>query len=67
MEVIGQNNDGFHREWPALAGRQERGAQMVDMFGEESPAAFQDGDREKEGASRNNGAAVSGHRFVYPD
>ena len=61
MQVIGQNNDGFDSEWSTLAGRHERGAKMVNVFGQEVAAAFQQGNRKKERTSRNHGADVLGH------
>jgi hypothetical protein len=78
MEMIGQDNDGFDREWAALTGRLEYLPRVVNVFGQESPAAFQQRNREKERAARNKGAnilwyklgltqiAEGGMRFAFP-
>jgi hypothetical protein len=63
MEVIGQDNDGLDREWPALAGRLEHLPKVVKVFGQESPAAFQQRNREKERAARNKGANILRHKL----
>ena len=54
----GQNNAGLDREWSALTGRHERRPQIVNAFGKEFPAASPERDRERERASRNEGANV---------
>jgi hypothetical protein len=41
MQVIGQNNDGLDGEWPASAGLMEHLPKVVNVFGQEFPAAFQ--------------------------
>ena len=77
MQVIGQNNDGLDGEWPALTGRLEHLPKVVNVFGQEFPAAFQERDREKERTARNKGANVvaakiavalaeGGMRFTFP-
>jgi hypothetical protein len=61
MEVIRQDNDGIDREWPALAGRLEHLPKFVNVFGQESSAAFQQRNREKKRAAGNKGAYVLRH------
>ena len=61
MQVIGQNNDGIDSEWPASAGRLEHLPKVVDVFGQKFSAAFQQRDREEEGAAGDKGADVLGH------
>jgi hypothetical protein len=63
MEVIGQDNDGLDREWPALAGRLEHLPKVVNVFGQESQAAFQQRNREKKRAARNKGANILRHKL----
>ena len=63
MEVIGQDNDGLDREWPALAGRLEHLPRVVNVFGQESPAAFQQRNREKERAARSKGTNILRKKF----
>ena len=65
MKVIGQNNDGLDGEWPALAGRLEHLPKFVNVFGQESSAAFQQRNREKKRAAGNKGAYVLRHDFSY--
>ena len=50
MQVIGQNNDGLDRERSTLTGRLEHSPKIVNVFGQEFPAAFQPRHREKERA-----------------
>jgi hypothetical protein len=40
MQVIGQNHDGFDGKWPASAGRLENLPKLVNVFGQEFPAAI---------------------------
>ena len=47
-------------KWPAAAGRLENLPKVVNIFGQEFPAAFQEGDREDEGAAGNKSAEVLG-------
>jgi hypothetical protein len=56
MQVIGQNDHGLDRERSTLTGRLEHSPKIVNGFGQEFPAAFQERDREKERASWNKGA-----------
>ena len=56
MQVIGQNGDGLDGERLALSGRPEHSPKIVNVFGQEFPAVFQQRDREKERASWNKGA-----------
>jgi hypothetical protein len=62
MQVIRQNVDAIPREWSTLPGRRERRPEMVKGFGQEGPAAFQQSDREEEGAARDKGADISRHK-----
>jgi hypothetical protein len=41
MQVIGQKNDGLNDKWPALAGNLEHLPKVVNVFGQEFPAALQ--------------------------
>jgi hypothetical protein len=54
--LIGQNDNGFSCERSALAGRHKRHPEIVKVFGQEIPAAFQERDRKKERSSWNQGA-----------
>jgi hypothetical protein len=63
MQVIGQNNDGLDGEWSPSAGRLEHLPKVVNIFGQEFPAAFQQRDREKEHAAWNQGVYVLRHDF----
>jgi hypothetical protein len=63
MPVIGQNDHGLDSERSTLTGRLEPSPKIVNVFGQESPAAFQQRDREKERASWNQGANVLRHDF----
>jgi len=58
MQVIGQNHDGLDGEWPASVGRLEYLPKVVNVFGQEFPAAFQQRDCEEERAARNKGANI---------
>jgi len=58
MQVIGQNNAGLDGKWSASAGRLEHLPKVVNVIGQEFPAAFQQRDCEKERAARNNGANI---------
>jgi hypothetical protein len=49
-----------------LTGRLEHSPKIVNVFGQEFPAAFQQGHREKERASWNKGANVLRHDFSLP-
>ena len=51
MQVIGQNNDGLDGKWSTLTGRLENCSKIVNVFGQEFPAAFQQRHLEKERAS----------------
>jgi len=62
MQVIGQNNDGLDRKWSASAGRLEHPPKVINVFGQEFPAAFQQRDREEERAAGNKGADILGHK-----
>ena len=62
MPVIGQNNDSREGKWPASAGRLEHLPKLVNVFGPEFPAAFQQLDREEEGAARNKGPNILRHK-----
>ena len=55
MQVIGQNDHGLDSERSTLTGRLERRPYIVDVFGQELPAAFQERDRKKERASWHKG------------
>ena len=63
MQVIGQNNDGLDGEWSASAGRLEHLPKIVNVFGQEFPATFQQRNREKERAARNKGANILRHKL----
>jgi len=41
MEVIGQNDNGLDSERSTLTGRLEHSPKIVNVFGQEFPAAFQ--------------------------
>jgi hypothetical protein len=41
MQVIRQNDDGIDSEWSTLAGRHECRPEIVNVLGQEVPAAFQ--------------------------
>ena len=62
MQVIGQNNDGLDGKWSAPAGSPEHLSKVVNVFGQEFPAAFQQRNREKERAARNKGANILRHK-----
>jgi hypothetical protein len=66
MQVIGQNDHGFDREWSALPGCLEPSPEIVNGVGQEFSAALQLRDREKERAARNKGASVWRHDFRLP-
>ena len=66
MQVIGQNVHGLDSERSTLTGRLEHSPKIVNVFGQEFPAAFQQSDREKERASWNKGADVLRHDFSLP-
>jgi hypothetical protein len=63
MQVIGQNYDGLDAEWSASAGRLEHFSKVVNVFGQEFSAAFQQRDREEERAARNKGANILRHKL----
>jgi hypothetical protein len=63
MQVIGQNDHGLDRERSTVTGRLEPSPKIVKVFGQEFPAAFQQGHREKERASWKKGANVLRHDF----
>jgi hypothetical protein len=46
-----------------FTGRQERRPEIVKVLGQEVPAAFQQRDREEEGAARDKRADILGHDF----
>ena len=56
MQVIGENDHGLDSERSTLTGRLENRPKIVNVFGQEFPAAFQERDGEKEQASWNKGA-----------
>jgi hypothetical protein len=56
MQVIGQNDNRLDSERSTLAGRLEHSPKIVNMFGQEFSATFQQRHREKERASWNKGA-----------
>ncbi len=62
MQVIGQNDNGLDSERSTLTGRLEHSPKIVNVFGQEFPAAFQQRDREEEGAAGNKGANVLRHK-----
>jgi hypothetical protein len=62
MQVIGQNNDGLDGNWSASGGRLEDLPKVVNVFGQEFPAAFQQCDREEKRATRNKGAKILRHK-----
>jgi hypothetical protein len=62
MQVIGPNNDSLEGKWSSSAGRLEHLPKVVNVFGQEFPAAFQQRDREEEGAARNKGANILRHK-----
>jgi len=66
MQVIGQNDNGLDSERSTLTGRLEHSPKIVNVFGQEFPAAFQQRDREKERASWNKGANGLRHDFSLP-
>jgi hypothetical protein len=41
MQAIGQNNDGLDGKWSASTGRLAPFPKVVNVFGQEVPAAFQ--------------------------
>ena len=61
MQVIWQKNDGLDDKWPALAGSLEHLPKVVNVFGQEIPAAFQQRDCEEERATRNKDANILRH------
>ena len=63
MQVVGQDNDGLEGEWPASADRLENLPEVVNVFGQEFPAAFQQRDCEEERAARNKGANILWHQL----
>ena len=63
MQVIGQNDDGLDSERSTLTGRLEPSPKIVNVFGQEFQAAFQQRDRKKERASRNKGSHILRHDF----
>ena len=66
MQVVGQNDNGLDRERSTLTGRLEHSPKIVNVFGQEFPAALQQRDRKKERASWNKGANVLRHDFSLP-
>jgi hypothetical protein len=66
MQVIGQNDNGIDSDRSTLTGRFEHSPKVVNVFGQEFPAAFQPCDRKKEHAPRNKGANVLRHDFSLP-
>ena len=58
MQLIGQNNDGLDVKWPALAASLEHLPKVVNILGQEFPAAFQQRGCEEERAARNKGANI---------
>jgi hypothetical protein len=61
MQVVGQNNDGLDGKWLALAASLEHLPKVVNVFGQEFPAALQQRDCEEERAARNKGANILRH------
>jgi hypothetical protein len=61
MQLIGQNNDGLDGKWLALAASLEHLPKVVNVFGQEFPAAFQQRDCEEERAAGNKGANILRH------
>ena len=62
MQMIGQNHDGLDGKWSASAGRPERLLKVVNVFGQEFPAAFQQPDSEEESAAWNKSANILRHK-----
>jgi hypothetical protein len=62
MQVIGQDNHGLDGKWSAPAGPLEPSPKIVNVFGQDFPAAFQQRHREEEGAARNKGANILRHK-----
>ena len=56
MKVIGENDHSLDSERSTLTGRHENRPKIVNVFGHEFPAAFQQRDGKKERASWNQGA-----------
>jgi hypothetical protein len=61
MQVIGQNNHGLDGKWLALAAGLEHLPKIVNVFGQELPAAFQQRGCEEERAVKNKGANILRH------
>jgi hypothetical protein len=66
MPVIGLNDHVLDREPQTLTGRLEPSPKIVNVFGQEFPAAFQQLHRKKESTSWNTGADVLRHDFSLP-
>jgi len=64
--VIGQNDHDLDSERSTLTGHHEHSPKIVNGFGQEFPAAFQQRHREKERASWNKGANLLRHDFSLP-
>ena len=66
MQVIGQNDNGLNSERATLTSRLEHSPKIINVFGQEFPAAFQQRNCEKERAPWNQGANVLRHDFRLP-
>ncbi len=58
MQLIGQNDEGLDNERSTFSRRHEHSTKIVKVFGQEFSMSFQQGNREKERATRNKSAKV---------